>query len=85
MLQENSVGNSPLRVPVFVGQGEADELVLPSATEGYVKLLCTQSTDVTFHRYPDVTHGLAAYAALPALLLWLPTLGGGRPAADGCD
>ncbi|WP_426168903.1 alpha/beta fold hydrolase [Microbacterium sp. DWRC1-3] len=85
MLQENSAGNSPLRVPVFVGQGEADELVLPSATEGYVKLLCTQNTDVTFHRYPDVTHGLAAYAALPDLLLWLPTLGGGRPAADGCD
>ncbi len=50
-----------------------------------MKLLCTQSTDVTFHRYPDVTHGLAAYAALPDLLLWLPTLGGGRPAADGCD
>lgn len=84
MLQENSAGNSPVRVPVFVGQGEADELVLPSATEDYVKLLCTQNAEVTFHRYPGVTHGLAAYASLPDLLLWLPTLDGDRAEADGC-
>lgn len=83
LLRENSAGGQPLTVPVFVGQGEADELVLPSATEKYVELLCSQQADVTFHRYPDVTHGLAAYAALPDLLLWLPTLGGSRaPAAD---
>lgn len=85
MLQENSAGGSPLSVPVFVGQGEADALVLPSATEGYVDLLCSQDADVTFHRYPDdVTHGLAAYAALPDLLLWLPSLDGEHPPADGC-
>ncbi len=84
MLRENSAGSSPLTVPVFVGQGEADELVRPSATEGYVTLLCTQGVDVAFHRYPDVTHGLAAYAALPDLLLWLPTLGGDTPPRSDC-
>lgn len=84
MLQENSAGSNPISVPVFVGQGEADALVLPSATEGYVDLLCSQDADVTFHRYPDVTHGLAAYAALPDLLLWLPSLEGAHPPADGC-
>jgi len=70
-------------VPVFVGPGRADELVLPSATEGYVKLLCTQNAEVTFHRYPGVTHGLADDVALPDLLRWLPTLGGNRAAAEG--
>lgn len=84
LLQENSAGNVPLSVPVFVGQGEADELVLPSATEGYVELLCSQKADVTFHRYPGITHGLAAYAALPDLLLWLPTLEADRPPAGDC-
>lgn len=84
LLQENSAGGQPLAVPVFVGQGEADELVLPSATEKYVTLLCSQQADVTFHRYPDVTHGLAAYAALPDLLLWLPTLGGAREPSKDC-
>lgn len=84
LLLENSAGGQPLTVPVFIGQGEADELVLPSATERYVKLLCSQKTDVIFHRYPDVTHGLAAYAALPDLLLWLPTLGSVRSPAGNC-
>jgi pimeloyl-ACP methyl ester carboxylesterase len=84
MLAENSAGGTPLTVPVFVGQGLADELVRPAATEGYVELLCTQNADVTFHRYPDVTHGLAAYAALPDLLLWLPTLDDRPDGAGSC-
>lgn len=84
LLEENSAGQRPVTVPVFIGQGEADELVRPSATEGYVELLCSQNADVTFHRYPDIDHGLAAYAALPDLLLWLPTLGGGREPAGSC-
>ena len=84
LLKENSAGGQTVTVPVFVGQGEADELVLPSATEKYVTLLCSQQVDVTFHRYPDVTHGLAAYAALPDLLLWLPTLGSAREPSGDC-
>jgi pimeloyl-ACP methyl ester carboxylesterase len=84
MLEENSAGGQPLTVPVFVGQGEADELVRPTATEGYVKLICSQGADVTFHRYPQIDHGLAAYAALPDLLLWLPTLGSSRTPSSGC-
>lgn len=84
LLEENSAGGQPVTVPVFVGQGEADQLVRPDATEGYVKLLCSQGADVTFHRYPDVDHGLAAYAALPDLLLWLPTLGDRRAPAGNC-
>jgi acetyl esterase/lipase len=84
MLEENSAGGQPLPVPVFVGQGEADELVRPSATEGYVQLLCSQHADVSFHRYPGVDHGLAAYAALPDLLLWLPTLGDDRVPSSDC-
>ena len=84
LLEENSAGGQPITVPVFVGQGEADQLVRPSATEGYVKLLCSQKADVTFHRYPDVDHGLAAYAALPDLLLWLPTLGDERTPSGNC-
>lgn len=84
LLEENSAGGQPVTVPVFIGQGEADQLVRPSATEGYVELLCSQKADVTFHTYPDIDHGLAAYAALPDLLLWLPTLGERRTPASDC-
>lgn len=65
MLEENSVGVRPLTVPVFIGQGLADELVKPAVTEDYVDLLCAQKAHVSFHRYPGVTHGFAAYASLP--------------------
>jgi acetyl esterase/lipase len=79
MLRENSAGGAPITVPVFVAQGQADELVAPTATDAYVEQLCTQKTDVTFHRLPDVDHGFAAYAALPELLPWLAELEAGTP------
>ncbi|MCM3780344.1 alpha/beta fold hydrolase [Microbacterium hydrocarbonoxydans] len=84
LLQENSAGSSPIRVPVFVGQGLADELVKPAATEDYVALLCQQDTRVGFHRYPGVNHGLAAYAALPDMLGWLSAVSAGHPPPSTC-
>lgn len=84
LLTENSVGSSPLDVPVFVGQGLADELVRPAATEDYVALLCSQGADVVFRRYPGVGHGLAAYAALPDMLGWLGDLSAGRAPPTTC-
>lgn len=81
MLRENSAGAAPITVPVFVGQGEADQLVIPSATAKYVALLCSQGADVAFHRFPGVDHGLAAYASVPELLLWLGELESGTPAS----
>ncbi|MFJ4174383.1 alpha/beta fold hydrolase [Microbacterium sp. NPDC089696] len=84
LLSENSAGSSPIEVPVFVGQGLADELVRPSATEDYVALLCSQGADVDFHRYRGVNHGLAAYAALPDMLVWLADVSAGRPPTTTC-
>lgn len=85
LLKENSAGAEPLTVPVFVGQGLADELVKPKATEDYVALLCSQRANVVFHRYPGVTHGLAAYASLPEMLLWLSTVTSGRTPSSDCS
>ena len=84
LLAENSAGTTPITVPVFVGQGSADELVKPDATEDYVDLLCAQKVDVSFHRYPGVNHGFAAYAALPEMLLWLSTVASGDTPESTC-
>ena len=84
LLTENSAGATPLTVPVFVGQGLADELVKPAATRDYVALLCSQDVDVSFHRYPDVDHGLAAYAALPDMLIWLAGVTAGAAPTNDC-
>lgn len=84
MLAENSAGSQPMTVPVFVGQGLADELVKPQATEDYVTLLCSQQTTVSFHRYQGVNHGFAAYAALPDMLGWLTTVTSGEMPRSTC-
>lgn len=85
LLQENSAGGQPIEVPVFVGQGLADELVDPDSTSAYVRLLCRQGSDVSFHRYTDVDHGFAAYAALPDMLAWLGAVGRGEPITSTCS
>lgn len=84
LLSENSAGSTPITVPVFVGQGLADQLVKPAATEDYVRLLCSQKVEVSFHRYPDVDHGLAAYAALPEMLIWLSGVTTGAAPTSDC-
>jgi pimeloyl-ACP methyl ester carboxylesterase len=84
LLRDNSAGRSPITVPVFVGQGLADTLVRPAATESYVARLCAQGTDVTLHTYPDIDHAFAAYASVPDLLLWLADIDGGRRAPTTC-
>lgn len=71
LLKENSAGAQEIDVPIFVGQGLADELVVPTTTEEYVKLLCSQDADVVFHKFPGITHALAADASIPELMLWL--------------
>ncbi len=82
LLDVNSAGHSPIDVPVFVGQGLADTLVRPTATEGYVARLCAAGTDVGLHTYAGIDHGLAAYASIPRLMEWLATIDdGGRPAS----
>ena len=70
MLRENSAGGAPIGVPIFVGQGLADELVVPSATEGYVAGLCAAGESVQFEKFEGITHALAALASLPSLLGW---------------
>ena len=84
LLRENSAGAAPITVPVFVAQGEANELVVPSVTEQYVKRLCADGTDVVFHRMPGVDHGLAGYAALPEMLPWLGEVQAGRGPLGNC-
>jgi hypothetical protein len=71
-------------VSVFIGQGLANELVVPTATKDYVALLCSQGADVAFHTFHDITHALAADASLPELLPWLADVDAGRTPPSDC-
>lgn len=84
LLKENSAGGQEIDVPIFVGQGLADELVVPGTTEDYVKLLCSQQADVVFHTFPGITHALAADASIPELMLWLAEVDTGHRPNTTC-
>ena len=84
LLRDNSAGSRPITVPVFVAQGLADTLVLPTATEAYVGQLCARGVDVSFHTVPHIDHGLIAYAAVPELMPWLAEVDAGRTPTSTC-
>jgi pimeloyl-ACP methyl ester carboxylesterase len=68
ILTENSVGASPIGVPIYVGQGLADELVIPDVTKQFVGRSCATGEHVQFDEFAGVNHGFAALAALPTVL-----------------
>ncbi len=54
-LDEN-VPDASLDVPLFVGQGLTDTLILPDVQEGFVSRLCDKGQIVEFHRYSGRDH-----------------------------
>ncbi|WP_431804026.1 lipase family protein [Microbacterium sp. bgisy203] len=60
ILAENSAGAVPFAAPLFVAQGLADELVVPSATEQFVARERAQGMDVSFHKIAVADHGTVA-------------------------
>ncbi|QJU55800.1 alpha/beta fold hydrolase [Herbiconiux sp. KACC 21604] len=77
LLKENTPGSSgePLPVPLFVAQGDVDELVRPEITADFVDEQRAAGTEVTYETVENTGHGLVADRALPGLLRWLGSLG----------
>lgn len=84
LLTENSAGGESIGIPIFVGQGLADTLVVPSATERYVARICAAGERVRFEKYPGVSHGLAAFASLPDVIPWFAEVVAGNPGRTDC-
>lgn len=84
MLAENSAGMTPLPVPLFVAQGENDELVRPASTAELVARQCAGGVAVTSLRIPGTGHGEVAFRALPELLPWLRAVVAGAPPTSTC-
>lgn len=75
LLTENSAGTVPFKAPLFIAQGLADTLVIPSSTQGFVTHEKGQGMDVTYLEVPGATHGTIAYESLPSLTAWLDKIG----------
>jgi hypothetical protein len=79
LLDENTPGRVATPVPVFVGQGEADPLVVPELTDALVVRLCAIGDEVTYRRYPGESHSGVVEASQDDVLAWVGNLVAGRP------
>ena len=85
LLDENTPGRVPSPVPIFVGQGEADPLVIPELTDALVARLCAVGDTVTYRRYPGESHSGVVEASQDDVLEWIADLVAGRPTGTAGD
>lgn len=85
LLKENSPGVLPRGLPVFLAQGTADNLVIPSITVDYRNVLCHAGSAVDLRMLPGVTHLFAARDSATAAIAWMADRFGGAPAPSNCE
>lgn len=86
LLRENSPAG-PFDLPVFVAQGEADEVVAPAVTEAFVDQTCETGDVIELHTYADGTHLSVAEEDSPVdgpLLAWTEDRFADAPAPTAC-
>jgi pimeloyl-ACP methyl ester carboxylesterase len=86
MNQNSASGKIPF--PLFIGQGEADDVVDPKVTETYVDQLCADGQDLDFYLLPGITHFTIVEKGSPIdepLLQWTADRFAGKPVEPGCQ
>jgi len=86
LLEANSPGRVPTDAPIFIGQGDADALVVPALTDLLVARLCALGDDVTYRRYVGASHDSVVDAAREDVFAWIEDRLAGRPTSTttGC-
>ena len=84
LLSENSPGGSPIGVPLFIAQGEADTLVNPATTRSFADNACAAGERVTFLSLPGVGHGEVALKSVDRVVAWFGAVQRGDPVESGC-
>jgi acetyl esterase/lipase len=85
LLAQNTVGPTPLGMPVFIAQGMTDDTVVPSVTLAYEKRLCANGSLVSLMRLPDVGHGTVAMKSARNAVAWISDRFAGQPAPSACE
>ena len=84
VLAQNSPGASPMGVPVFIAQGEADTLVNPATTRTFADQRCAAGERVTYSSLPGVGHGEVALKSVDRVIQWFGQVRAGEPLESGC-
>ena len=84
---EENIPTGPWAAPLFVGQGEKDEVIAFAINQDYVAGLCARGVDVEFHGYPGGTHMSVLKAGSPLdedVVAWTKDRLAGRPSQPNC-
>jgi len=80
----NTPGPLPPGVPLFLAQGDADQLVEPAVTRDYFARSCRAGVRAQYFEMPRAGHGLAARDASNAAAAWIADRFAGAPAPSNC-
>lgn len=81
----NTPGVLSSGIPVFISQGDADDLVRPDVTKEYVRQLCQAGSKVRLVILPNVNHGFIARDSAAAAVGWMADRFAGVPPPDDCN
>jgi pimeloyl-ACP methyl ester carboxylesterase len=84
IIARNTPGDDVGDAPLFIAQGTADPLVLPTVTESFARALCRRNAKVRLLAMPGVTHNPAGKAAAPAAAQWIANRFANEAAPDDC-
>lgn len=82
-----NVPAGPIAAPVFIAQGEADDLVLPAVQRRFAASRCRAGQPLLYRGYPGLDHvalGAPDSPLGPDLVQWSRDRFAGRPAPEGC-
>ena len=83
LLAQNTAGDLPPDIPVFLSQGLSDGLVRPQVTQAYKQRLCKAGSRVKMLVMPGISHGFIGYDSADAAADWMADrFRGGAPPSD---
>lgn len=85
LITENTPGAQPNQPPLFIGHGEADDVIPIAGSEQYVKELCAAGNSVEFKTYPGATHFSVVADATQDIVDFFDTVRSGKPAPINCQ
>jgi acetyl esterase/lipase len=85
LLAENTPGPLPPEIPVFLAQGTADKLVIPSVTRNYAAALCKAGSRVTLDWIVGVGHAFSGRDSASAAVAWMADRFDGAAAPSTCE
>jgi len=84
LLEQNTAGTVATTAPMFIAQGDRDELVPKPTTDRYVQRACAVGDRLLYRVYPGQDHIGARDASVADIQAWMAARVAGRPAPSSC-